>query len=629
MRPLLPLLALLGLALLAPSPAATAQAVVPVRPNLIVLAYHDVRDDVGLDADRDPDATSTDHLIAHFDWLKANGYHVVSFDQVKDAAQGGHPLPKDAVLLTFDDGLESFYTRVYPLLRAYHYPALSAVVGSWIDLPDGKRMPYNGSDCDRTCFLTWDQVAEMQKSGLIEFASHSWGLHQGTNANPQGNQMPAAGYLQYDADAKRYETEADYAARLRTDLAKSADEIAAHTGVRPRAIAWPYGNFTRVGQDVAAGLGMGISFSLGDAVPSLGSGGTIPRLLVSGNITANRLGWLMRHQARVDATRAVQVDLDYVYDPDPAQQDRNLSKLLDRIKRMHPSQVWLQAYSDPDGDGVADAVYFPNRHLPVRADLFSRVSWQLRSRAGVRVYAWMPVLAFRFPDGKGLPSLAGEPKPGGDHFRLAPYDARVKQMVGDVYEDLAMHTDEAGVLFSDDAYLRDTDQLGPWAKNTPAQNTQALIDFTQALAARMKKWRPQLLTARNMLARPVLQPNAEAWTAQELGAFIKAYDMTAIMAMPQLDKQADRLGWYRKLVGKALQEPGATDRVLFEVATTDWATKTPFTAQAIGERLRAMQAAGARHIGYYPDDFLTNHPDLESIRPYISASDYPYPAPAR
>ncbi|WP_051943724.1 MULTISPECIES: poly-beta-1,6-N-acetyl-D-glucosamine N-deacetylase PgaB [Luteibacter] len=624
MRPLLFLLILLGAAL-----SAAAQPVAAPHPTLIVLAYHDVRDDVGLQADHDPDATSTDHLIAHFDWLRANGYNMVSLSQVVDASNGGKPLPKDAVLLTFDDGLESFYTRVYPLLRAYHYPALQAVVGSWMDMPDGKHMPYNGGDCTRSCFLTWDQVAEMQKSGLVEFGSHTWEMHQGQNGNPQGNQMPMAASIAYDNATKHYETEAEYAARVRKDLSHSADEIAAHTGVRPRAAVWPYGAYTRVGREVAADLGMSVSLSLGDSVPTLIPGKTIPRLLVSGNVTANRLGWLMRHQARVDATRAVQVDLDYIYDPDPAQQDRNLSKLLDRIKRMHPSQVWLQAYADPDGDGVADAVYFPNRHLPVRADLFSRVSWQLRTRAGVRVYAWMPVLAFRFPDGKDLPSLAGEPKPGGDHFRLAPYDPRVRRMIGDVYEDLAMHADEAGILFSDDAYIRDTDNLGPWAKNTPAQNTQALIDFTKELTERMRRWRPQVLTARNLYARPVLQPQAEAWMAQSLPAFVAAYDMTAIMAMPQLDQQSDRLGWYRKLTAQVAAVPGAMERTLFEFATMNWRTKKPIPDLDLAARMRAVQAQGARHIGYYPDDFLHNHPDLETIRPFISASDYPYPAPAR
>jgi poly-beta-1,6-N-acetyl-D-glucosamine N-deacetylase len=624
MRPLLFLCALLALV----SPV-FAQSAPPGRPDLIVLAYHDVRDDVGLQADRDPDATSTDHLVSHFDWLKANGYNVVSLDQVMQAAQGGSRLPANAVLLTFDDGLESFYTRVYPLLRAYHYPALAALVGSWMDLPPGKRMPYNGSDCDRDCFLTWDQVAEMQRSGLVEFGSHTWALHQGINGNPQGNQLPAAASIKYDMDGKRYEDEAGYAARIREDLSHSADEIEQHTGRRPRAVVWPYGAYTRVGRDVAASLGMNVSFSLGDNLPSLGNGRTIPRLLVSGNVTANRLGWLMRHQARTDPTRAVQVDLDYVYDPDPAQQDRNLSKLLDRIKRMRPSQVWLQAYADPDGDGVADAVYFPNRHLPMRADLFSRVSWQLRTRAGVRVYAWMPVLAFRFPNGADLPSLAGEPKPGGDHFRLAPWDPRVRRMIGDVYEDLAMHADEAGILFSDDAYLRDSDRLGPWASQTPAQRTQSLIEFTTELTARVQKWRPLVKTARNLYARPVLDARAEDWTAQSLAAFNKAYDMTAIMAMPQLDKQPDTVDWYRTLVARVAAQPGALERTLFELATYDWRNNHAIADSDLIERLRAVQAAGARHVGYYPDDFIRNHPDLETVRPFISASDYPYREPAR
>jgi len=32
--------------------------------------------------------------------------------------------------LTFDDGYESFYTRVYPVLKAFHFPAVIAVVDS-------------------------------------------------------------------------------------------------------------------------------------------------------------------------------------------------------------------------------------------------------------------------------------------------------------------------------------------------------------------------------------------------------------------------------------------------------------------------------------------------------------------
>jgi poly-beta-1,6-N-acetyl-D-glucosamine N-deacetylase len=620
---------LLTLVLMLLAGFAHAAALAPARPSFIVLTYHNVRDDVGDQGDHDPDAINTDHLIAHFDWLKANGYHVVSLEQVVQASHGGPALPEHAVLLTFDDGLESFYTRVYPLLRAYDYPAVSALVGSWIDMPPGQKMAYNGEQCTRDCFMTWDQIREIQKSGLVEFASHTWQLHMGIPGNPQNNQMPAVTTLRYDMATHRYETEAAYMERLRADLRHSSDEIAKETGHRPRAIVWPYGSYNKMAVQIAASEGLNMSFSLDDKLPDVQIDSTIPRLLVSGNINANRLGWLIRHQQRSDPVRAVQVDLDYVYDPDPAQQERNLSILLDRIKRMQPTQVWLQAYADPKGDGVAESVYFPNRHLPMRADLFSRVAWQLRTRAGVRVYAWMPVLAFRFPDAPDLPSLAGEPKPGGDHYRLAPWDPRVQQWIGDVYEDLAMHADEAGLLFSDDAYLRDTDNLGPWSNMTPVQRTAALIGFTHALTDRVRRWRPMVKTVRNIYTRPIFDPAAEAWFAQSLPAFLAGYDMTAIMAMPQLDKQRDTASWYRALMARVKAIPNALNHTLFELAARDWRNDQPISEAQMGKRMELLQAEGARHLGYYPDDFIKNQPRLDVIRPSISMADYPYPEPSR
>ena len=75
--------------------------------------------------------------------------------------------------------------------------------------------------------------------------------------------------------------------------------------------------------------------------------------------------------------RVMHVDLDYIHDPNPVQQEANLGLLLERIKTAGATTVFLQAYADEEGAGVARALYFPNRHLPMRADLFSRASWQI------------------------------------------------------------------------------------------------------------------------------------------------------------------------------------------------------------------------------------------------------------
>jgi biofilm PGA synthesis lipoprotein PgaB len=238
----------------------------------------------------------------------------------------------------------------------------------------------------------------------------------------------------------------------------------------------------------------------------------------------------------------------------------------------------------------------------------------------------MPVLAFRFPDAPNLPSLGGEPKPGGDHYRLAPWDPRVRQMIGDVYEDLAMHANEAGLLFSDDAYIRDTDHLGPWSNKSPAERTAALIDFTQELTARVRRWRPEVKTVRNIYARPIFDPTSEAWFAQSLPAFLASYNLTAIMAMPQLDKQDDTASWYRALVARvAAAGPHALDGALFELAAHNWRSSQSVSVEDIDARVHLLQVEGARHLGYYPDDFIQNQPPLEAVRPAISIADYPYP----
>ena len=117
----------------------------------------------------------------------------------------------------------------------------------------------------------------------------------------------------------------------------------------------------------------------------------VPRLLLANDPPLGAFGNAVVGVERSSMMRVAHVDLDYVYDPDPEQTNRNLGELVQRILDMRVTTVFLQAYSDPAGDGLVRSVYFPNRWLPVRADLFNRVAWQLLTRAGVNIYAWMPV----------------------------------------------------------------------------------------------------------------------------------------------------------------------------------------------------------------------------------------------
>ena len=55
-----------------------------------VLSYHDVRDDITEDL-----VISTDTLTSHFAWLKEQGYHPVSIDDLLAAQKGKKPYLKN------------------------------------------------------------------------------------------------------------------------------------------------------------------------------------------------------------------------------------------------------------------------------------------------------------------------------------------------------------------------------------------------------------------------------------------------------------------------------------------------------------------------------------------------------
>jgi biofilm PGA synthesis lipoprotein PgaB len=68
---------------------------------------------------------------------------------------------------------------------------------------------------------------------------------------------------------------------------------------------------------------------------------------------------------------------------------------------------------------------------------------------------------------------------------------------------------------------------------------------------------PQIKTARNMFALPILQPESEAWFAQNLDDFLAEYDWTVPMAMPLMESvPADESdAWLTRLVNAVAARP--------------------------------------------------------------------------
>jgi poly-beta-1,6-N-acetyl-D-glucosamine N-deacetylase len=620
--------------------------------SFLTLCYHDIQDKV-------PPKTaiitlSGDELLAQFSWLKAHGYHPVSLDDLIAARDAHRALPDKAVLLTFDDGYESMYTRVFPLLKLYHFPAVLALVSSWMEARPGGNLGYDDAQFTRGQLLSWDQVREMERSGLVEVASHSHNLHHGVTANPQGNQQAAAVTRIYDPATHRYEDDDHYRRRIMNDLLQSEQIFKRRLGHYPRAVVWPYGAYSQSTVEIADTLDMPITFNLDDGRGDVKHLQTIPRFLIPTDMPLSDFVWVLRNHEAPQPRRVAQVDLDYIYDADPAQQEKNLGKLVERIKRLEINTVYLQAFADPDGDGSADALYFPNRHLPLRADLFDRAAQQLHTRAGVEVYAWLPVLAYKLPDADPVSRMTvqhdAERKTNAvqHDFRLSPFYPQVRQEITDIYEDLAKYAAFDGILFHDDAYLTDHEDNSPAAlsyyqhtwglpgtlaaiRGSPdalaewtAHKTKFLVDFTDRLAARVRHYRPGIKTARNLYASVILDPAAEEWYAQSFPSFLAHYDYTAVLAMPYLEGAPQPQAWLERLAEHVAAVPGAMPRTVFELQSRNWRTRIPLSDAELAADMAVLRRAGVTNYGYYPDDAVNGRPAIAVIKPQFSLRSNPY-----
>jgi peptidoglycan/xylan/chitin deacetylase (PgdA/CDA1 family) len=153
---------------LQPSPSATAPAPPPTRAviplgrtqiRVPILMYHYIRvvtnpsDVLGFNLSVTPA-----NLAAQMDWLAKNGYHPVTFSDLRAYFEGQALLPAKPVVLTFDDGYLDFYKAAEPILLANGFKAVAYIVpGFW----------------GRAAYMSRDQLVQLDRSGLVEIGSHT------------------------------------------------------------------------------------------------------------------------------------------------------------------------------------------------------------------------------------------------------------------------------------------------------------------------------------------------------------------------------------------------------------------------------------------------------------------------
>lgn len=612
--------------------------------KFIAIVYHDITKKVV-----EQDDMPIDEFIKQLDFFKADGYQPISIKDLQEAAAGKKTLPDKALLLTFDDSYISFYQVVYPLLKLYKYPAVLSVVSSWIE---GR----NPGIYEKKQFMTWSQIKEVADSGLVTIAAHSDNLHQFINANPQGNIGPADFTFFCDPKSGKYETDAQFAERIRSDLARNQAILEQKLGVKPTVLTWPYGAYNQIAVKEAQQLGFKVLLTMN---PGFADVKHLDR--VSRYYATPLLHWvpefkqdLKRQFESKTPIRGVQLDLDKIVEPDSYEaSNRNLGKCLERLLSLGVNTVFIQGFCDISGTGTVNSLYFANSVLPVKMDFLSHAVNRIRSR-GMKCYVWMPVLSFELPDQRKNEELLvrafkdGTIRPAGDSYkRLSPFDPESLEITRKIYRDLSANVNFDGVLLQDDAFLTDEEDFQPRAaaafqkalgleltpavvKDEPIKakwirlKTETLDNYINDLIRTIHVYRPTAKIARNIYSEAVTNPASQAWFAQNLEDYLRTYDYTVIMAYSQMEKiggRAKTREWQQQLV-EIVNRPQAIDRVIFKVQAFDWAKKSWVEEKTLVAEISNLLALGARHVAYYPDGVIEDKPRRKDIATIICGQEF-------
>jgi len=130
--------------------------------NVRVLCYHSVNSVYNSEADSITPGLFEEH-IRHI----VEKYHPVCVQDIINCIKQDMPLPKNAVLVTFDDGYEDNFIYAYPILKHYNCPAIIFLATHFID---GKLKFTNDQ---RHGAMTWNQIKKLTKDNLIDIGAHT------------------------------------------------------------------------------------------------------------------------------------------------------------------------------------------------------------------------------------------------------------------------------------------------------------------------------------------------------------------------------------------------------------------------------------------------------------------------
>ncbi|MBP1590166.1 MAG: polysaccharide deacetylase family protein [Kiritimatiellae bacterium] len=310
-----------------------------MKSSLPILCYRNISPICGV-----APAEFQSHLV----WLKQNGWRTVTVDEAVDILKGHRELPEQAVAITFDDCYLDNWVHAAPLLRQEGFRASFGVATAYLhdghscrptcstpgaalrDLPVARDAWRRALDeDDRSAFMSRLELSLLaQEQGHVLFAhTHThqacfcsdrpigvWdgsGIHPGVHGIypelqegiplypsasayahdglwPQGNDLLGGGLV-----ARTTEERIEFCLGEFAECRERLEEI---TGMPPRVLAWPWGEYDEVSVQAAvlSGFEAALSMRPGANVPGECDLFALKRIRMQGGVSVRDLARRLR-----------------------------------------------------------------------------------------------------------------------------------------------------------------------------------------------------------------------------------------------------------------------------------------------------------------------------------------------
>jgi peptidoglycan/xylan/chitin deacetylase (PgdA/CDA1 family) len=208
--------------------------------QVAVLMYHHIHD-----KDTSSSTITSKLFRDQLNYLKEKNYEFITLQEFKQYMDGAS-VPDNAVLITFDDGYQSFYTDAYPTLRELVVPAVNFIITADTENPLAPYIPA----------MSKEQITDMtHNTNFIDVQCHTHALHYKL---PSGDAALVGRLDQNGA----LENDEQYRNRVVSDTTACRQQLLSHYNQPIDSFAYPYGITDKQASSLIAEVGFKYAFTV-------------------------------------------------------------------------------------------------------------------------------------------------------------------------------------------------------------------------------------------------------------------------------------------------------------------------------------------------------------------------------